>query len=88
MDAAYAIPVVLALVVGLFVVRHIATRQRRLLNRYRRRRDIRTLTRPMKAKAPDTNSPRSDMRAFEHPSSVLDATATRPDAPAKAPGEK
>lgn len=30
MDAAYAVPVVLTLVVGLVVVRHIATRQRHL----------------------------------------------------------
>jgi hypothetical protein len=80
MDAIYAVPSLLALVAAFIVIRYVVYRQRRLLDQYRKHRARKTRTGgSWKAQSPDTISARSDMRAFEDPSTVIDATTTRRD---------
>jgi len=69
MDVAYAVPVLVALAAAFLAVRHVANRQRRLLDQYRKRR-----ARGPTTLSPHTDSARSEMRAQENPTTTLSPT--------------
>ena len=74
MDLMYAVPALVALVVGLVAVRRVIARRRRSLQAYTRTRDERL----RKSKPKDRRSSRAEMRAHDHPTTVIDSIQKQP----------
>ena len=74
MDLMYAVPALVALVVGLVAVRRVIARRRRSLQAYTRTRDERL----RKSKPKDRRTTRAEMRANEDPTTVMGQMSSQP----------
>ena len=74
MDPAIGLPILAALAAGLVAVRMMIARRRRSLQAYTRTRDERL----RKSKPKDRRSSRAEMRAHDHPTTVIDSIQKRP----------
>lgn len=73
MELAYGLPALVALIVGLVAVRRVIARRKRSLQAYTRTRDERL----RKSKPKDRRTSRAEMRAHDHPTTVIDSIRKR-----------